>query len=233
MTVKKFTLTEDKMYSKEELLLIGTRMLHINTLPTLRDSIIDNFEDLAHILLSDLPAPVTPAVIESRTPWDDELLQTLEDMRDKSLDDQMTLLAQQLCLSPERLVKINRLMESLDQCLKEKFSQCKLHLYGSTVSGFATENSDIDIFVDIGHEILEKEAEIINETKHVATILKHKERFGMIQTITRARKPIIKLKDKRTRIDCDINVGCRMGVKNSQFLHFYFNLDPKYSALGR
>ena len=45
--------------------------------------------------------------------------------------------------------------------------------------------------------------------------------------IANARTPIIRLKERRTGIKCDINVVSRMGVKNTEYVDFCRELDPR------
>ena len=62
-------------------------------------------------------------------------------------------------------------------------------------------------------------------------MLHREERFRSATPVAGARTPIVKFKDRRTWIHCDVNVCHALGVTNSEFLSFCRLYDTRVDQL--
>ncbi|XP_046384521.1 speckle targeted PIP5K1A-regulated poly(A) polymerase-like isoform X1 [Ischnura elegans] len=123
--------------------------------------------------------------------------------------------------------KVEMIKASLRRALIPSFPACKILPFGSSVTGLASRESDVDIYVDIGHRELNhierSPRDLVMETKGI--LLKNHEFFKCIP-IPKARVPILKCCHKSTQLNCDINFQNALGVFNSHLIKFYLSLDP-------
>ena len=180
---------------------------------------------------------------EDQKDWDDEILDLLRNVSSLSNDDQIMSLAIMLKGPQERIELISSLVSHIESCLRKEFPNCKVIPYGSSATGFSFQDSDLDAFVDLqlkslssvcGNTREEEEEENHRgqeRTRMVADTLRREERFRNARPILNARIPIIKMRDNKTGIECDINVVSSMGVINSKWINFCRTLDTKCQYL--
>ena len=222
-------------YSREELLNLNS---DTNSLPDLENNIIKIHRDIAHIIL-----PFRHYGENNNESKDDEnetvakmKLEIMSNMADLELNDQIILIVSLLKVTPKKVQKLQSVIEALEETLRTEFPNCKAYPYGSTSSGFAFEDCDLDVFIDLGLCSLEDIAEVNrsdqqDRTRLMANILRREYRFRSATPIVNARIPIVKIQDRKTGIHCDVNCSCGMGVKNSQFLKFCRLYDERVDQL--
>ncbi|KAJ3309343.1 Terminal uridylyltransferase 4 [Boothiomyces sp. JEL0838] len=131
------------------------------------------------------------------------------------------------CIKPH-LLKDNRqgFVKRLQQILNKGGRQkVQVQLFGSSVNNLGFKDSDIDITL-----VTETDKHPFQNMFKLASVLRN---GGMmdVNPIRRARVPICKFRDPRLKIDCDVNVGHRLGVYNSQLIHTYTIIEPKCRKL--
>ena len=107
----------------------------------------------------------------------------------------------------------------------------------SSSSNLGMKGSDLDLYMNLGEtqegedensNVKARTWEVKHKTKQVADILyaDSSERFRSAQPIVRAKTPIVRVKDRRTGIRCDLNTCTRMGVINSAWVRFCADRHP-------
>ena len=177
---------------------------------------------------------------EESKDWDHEILDLLRSVSDWSNDYQIMSLVNMLKGPQERIKKKNNLYRHIEECLKKNLPDCIVILYGSSSNGFAFQDSDLDVFVDVGPSLVggrpREDAEEENDSRDkartnlVAHTLRKEERFRSARAILNARTPIVKMRDSKTGIECDFNV-ISMGVHNSMLINYYRTLDTRCGYL--
>ena len=232
-------------FSRSELLLIKNRNVKCSSDFNLK--VRERHPDIADIILrtenhdeSKVDKDNKFWEIEKQKEWDDEILDLLRNVPTLSNDDQIMSLVNMLRGPRQRMELISSLVSDIESCLKREFPHCSIIPYGSTSTGFAFQDSDLDAFVDLQLKSLTSVGKSTDEeenrgrhtrTSLVAEYLRKEERFRSAHPILHARIPIVKMRDRVTGIKCDINVVCNMGVKNSEFLNYCRSLDTRCEYL--
>lgn len=127
----------------------------------------------------------------------------------------------------EEKEKQMQLLTSLEKLVVNEWPHAHLCLFGSCANSFGVSNSDVDVCLvlrdaDIDKsEILLKLAEILQSAN-----------FQNVQALTRARVPIIKLKDPVTGVSCDICINNVLAVVNTKLLRDYAQIDVRLPQLA-
>ncbi|GFY99593.1 nucleotidyltransferase family protein [Actinidia rufa] len=108
-------------------------------------------------------------------------------------------------LIPPEEEKGNRkqLLTLLEKLVSKEWPEAQLFLYGSCANSFGVSKSDID-----------------------------SDNLQNVQALTRARVPIVKLKDPVTGISCDICINNVLAVVNSKLLRDYAKIDVRLQQLA-
>ena len=225
-----------KVYPRDELMRIGANSDTTIELPSWTCGVLSEHPDCGHIIF-----PFITEALEEEPdltlPWDTELLEDLK-QSDQRLEEDLALLSDKLEISEERTALLCQLALQVEADLHSEFPDCQVVPYGSFSSGFAFENCDLDVYTDLGRSVLDETSAKPSHqwtgrevTRVVADILRRNERFRSATAVTNAKVPIVKIKDRRTGIQCDVNSSSAMGVKNSQFLNFCKNYDRRVEQL--
>ena len=225
-----------KVYQREELMRIGAHSDTSLELPSWTSEVLTKHPDCGHIIF---PA-ITEALEEEPDPalaWDSEILEDLK-QSNNSLEEDLVRLSGKLEISEERRELLGQLAQQVETSLHSEFPGCRVVPYGSFSSGFAFENCDLDVYTNLGRSVFDESSakpshkwSAREKTRVVADILRRTERFRSATAVTNAKIPIVKIKDRRTGIRCDVNSSSSMGVKNSQFLNFCKNYDRRVEQL--
>ena len=107
-----------------------------------------------------------------------------------------------------------------------------LRLFGSTVNGFGSKISDLDIsmnFQSIGFNYG------MDNTQALSTLARHLHRhpnLTKIVPIRTAKVPVVKFFDKTLGIEGNIVLRNFLGIRNSQLLRTYASIDQRVKILG-
>lgn len=129
--------------------------------------------------------------------------------------------------SEEEKAKQKQLLALLDNHVTKEWPGARLYLYGSCANSFGFTKSDIDVCLAIEDADVNK-AEVLLK---LADILQS-DNLENVQALTRARVPIVKLKDPATGISCDICVNNLLAVINTKLLRDYAKIDERLRQLA-
>ena len=225
-----------RVYQKEELLRIGKTRTSTVDLPAWIGTALSRHPDCGHIIL---PAftQARPQEVQPTDSWDKDILQEIK-TSSQDLEEDIVHICELLELSSERTNFMINLSQEIEANLHSEFPECQVFPYGSFSSGFAFENCDLDIYADLGPSVFDESSKKPSDawsarerTRAVGDILRRNERFRSATAITNAKIPIVKIKDRRTGIRCDVNTSSEKGVRNSEFLHFCKNYDKRVDQL--
>jgi len=155
-----------------------------------------------------------------------------------NIDDKIIKIWELMKVTQEQLNAMKEVSIALENALKVEFPECKAFPFGSSASRLGFRDCDLDIYIELGYN---KNDEAFYEksgmwgakfrTRITCEILKKTLRFGKAISVLNARTPIIKLRDKLTGINCDINVVSCMGVKNTEYLAFCSDQEDRFAPL--
>ena len=130
--------------------------------------------------------------------------------------------------------------------IRNVFPQGSLHFTGSTVTGFGSQSSDIDLCLMIPSNQQRKKkggrrknhqyaaptyATSYEEKIHFLREVRSQLRGVGQVDLVRAINPILKLKDVRSGLDCDININSDNCLRNTHLLRTYSHIDPRVRPL--
>ncbi|XP_065213182.1 uncharacterized protein LOC135840514 [Planococcus citri] len=125
---------------------------------------------------------------------------------------------------------VDEIKTDLDNVLKKYgFTENRWRAYGSYDTGLCSVDSDVDFY----YENIKRGPGIASNKIPKTVFLcleKETNKFSDVEFIANARIPIIKLKHKSTKKDCDISF-CESGVKSSRLTKFYVKLNPNLRFL--
>lgn len=116
------------------------------------------------------------------------------------------------------------LFKHLEKSVASKFEGAKLSAFGSTESGLSLKGGDFDLCLQIPNANQKK------VLKRIGGMLRGQ---GMenVQTISRAKVPIVKFVDPRSGLDVDISINNSLAIHNTRLLTEYSNLDDRFREI--
>uniref|UniRef100_A0A182MRE9 Poly(A) RNA polymerase mitochondrial-like central palm domain-containing protein n=1 Tax=Anopheles culicifacies TaxID=139723 RepID=A0A182MRE9_9DIPT len=140
--------------------------------------------------------------------------------------------------SEETFAKKMRLWEKLYNCFQQMASwmpKYELYLMGSTISGFGTDSSDIDMcIVDIdGPTYCDSRTEALNNLLRVKSFIESMPSSSCFEhlDLIRAKVPILRFRHVQENVDIDLSINNRVGIRNTHLLHCYAQLDLRVRPL--
>ncbi|KAG0318005.1 hypothetical protein BGZ99_005925 [Dissophora globulifera] len=131
----------------------------------------------------------------------------------------------QLLPPSDLVVRHQQLKTNLENIITAAFpyEEIQVEAFGSFVSGLLTTHSDADFCISgtniHGHTLL-------NNMDHIARILRT-DGMENVVAVPHAMVPIVKFKDPRTNLECDLNTGNNLGVVNSELIRIYTTIDER------
>ncbi|XP_033606427.1 poly(A) RNA polymerase gld-2 homolog A-like [Cryptotermes secundus] len=122
------------------------------------------------------------------------------------------------------------LWKCLSDFIQSSFPRYGLFLVGSTMSGFGSDASDVDMCLLVRHTEVAQRSEAVIHLKYVLKHLrrcKHLTRPELIQ----AKVPILKFRDTSFSLDVDLNCNNSVGIRNTHLLHCYSQMDWRVRPL--
>lgn len=132
-----------------------------------------------------------------------------------------------------KFVQKIQLWRYLFMCIRKAFPRLSLYLVGSTISGFASDSSDVDmclvcrtntIAYDMRGEALFQLGQLKNYFMNIDTYF---EEFSVIQ----AKVPILRFRDSTNSVVVDLNYNNCVGIRNTHLLYCYSQLDWRLRPL--
>uniref|UniRef100_A0A182SK56 Poly(A) RNA polymerase mitochondrial-like central palm domain-containing protein n=1 Tax=Anopheles maculatus TaxID=74869 RepID=A0A182SK56_9DIPT len=174
------------------------------------------------------------ALHESSIPTIASDVLTVEDPLSKSIW-HMFLVNKQ---SDATFAKKMRLWETLYNSFQQMASwlpKYELYLMGSTISGFGTDSSDMDMcIVDIdGPTYCDTRTEALNNLLRVKSFIESMSTSTSFEhlDLIRAKVPILRFRHVQENIDIDLSINNRVGIRNTHLLHCYAQLDLRIRPL--
>ncbi|XP_011685643.1 PREDICTED: uncharacterized protein LOC105448648 [Wasmannia auropunctata] len=117
--------------------------------------------------------------------------------------------------------KVTRFMDDLKRIFKTHRLPVKVYMFGSRVTGLASTNSDIDVYLNFGDGYTGPES-IKRRSKQIQDCLRtDHENWDIELTLAKSRTPIIKVKHRSTGLQCDISFTSGLSVENSKFIRSF------------
>ncbi|GMH00566.1 hypothetical protein Nepgr_002405 [Nepenthes gracilis] len=126
----------------------------------------------------------------------------------------------------EEKEKQKQLLTSLEKLVCKEWPDARLYIYGSCANSFGFSKSDIDVCIAIDQDI--NKSEVLLELADIF----QSDNLQNVQALTRARVPIVKLKDPVTGISCDICINNVLAVVNTKLLRDYAQIDVRLRQLA-
>ncbi|KAJ3326605.1 hypothetical protein HDU76_012778 [Blyttiomyces sp. JEL0837] len=149
----------------------------------------------------------------------------------KDYFDQLTREALELCVeicpSPEERMKQEMVFEGVLEISKRVFPDAQLHHFGSTANGFSLAGADMDLYVSTSESTKLSTAQCVEKLGHML------KQAGMkdVKMLTRARVPIVKMRDPITGVRCDIGFHNNLAMYNTRLLKTYAQIDHRFREL--
>ncbi|XP_050519951.1 uncharacterized protein LOC126893621 [Daktulosphaira vitifoliae] len=126
--------------------------------------------------------------------------------------------------------KLNKICASVRKIGVNLFPDfIELYVFGSRIYGLAMENSDVDLFLDIGNtfngsisEDCDKQVFFVE--KFANELTKYKTVFKNIEKICDARVPIVKFYHIPTKLNCDISFKSGLSTHNTKLIDCYLSI---------
>lgn len=134
----------------------------------------------------------------------------------------------------EKFTQKIHLWRYLFMCIRVAFPRLSLYMVGSSISGFASDSSDVDMCLvcrsntvpfDMRGEALFQLGQLKNYFMNINT---HFEEFSVIQ----AKVPILRFRETAHSTVIDLNFNNSVGIRNTHLLFMYSQLDWRLRPLA-
>lgn len=114
--------------------------------------------------------------------------------------------------------------------IKGIYPKYGLFLVGSTISGFGSNNSDMDMCLLVRHSEMDQRIEAVG---HLERVLKCLRQCSFIKNadLIQAKVPILKFKDAEHGLEVDLNCNNAVGIRNTHMLFCYAQMDWRVRPL--
>ncbi|KAK2193559.1 hypothetical protein NP493_10g07028 [Ridgeia piscesae] len=122
------------------------------------------------------------------------------------------------------------LRDALYAIMKDVFPYCGLYVVGSSMNGFGSNSSDMDLCLMLCHSQIDQKREA-TEILNILYKALRKCLFLKQVLLIRAKVPILKFTDAVSRVECDLNVNNSVGIRNTHLLNSYSKMDVRLAPL--
>lgn len=114
--------------------------------------------------------------------------------------------------------------------IKGFYPRYGLFLVGSTISGFGSNKSDMDMCLLVRHTEMDQRIEAVG---HLERVLKCLRQCSFIKDsdLIQAKVPILKFKDAEHNLEVDLNCNNAVGIRNTYMLSCYAQMDWRVRPL--
>lgn len=116
--------------------------------------------------------------------------------------------------------------------IKAIFPRYGLYLMGSTMSGFGSDSSDMDLCLYV--KVLDCMDSRAHALMHLGFILNYIKTYDSVISqaeLIQAKVPILKFRDRRNGIEVDLNCNNVVGIRNTNLLYCYSQMDWRVRPL--
>ncbi|XP_022113204.2 terminal uridylyltransferase cid1 [Pieris rapae] len=121
-----------------------------------------------------------------------------------------------------------KVMYDLNCVLSSICEGSQIEEFGSSLTGLALKNSDIDCFVNVPRDVSEDAVQLVLRTQRA--LLKNN-KFLNINAFTKTKIPKVNFKHRKTKICCDVTFSGRGALKNSLLLQYLISSDERIPPL--
>lgn len=123
----------------------------------------------------------------------------------------------------------------LEKILVTKFPNVKAHPFGSRVTGLSSDNSDVDMYLDLeGNQEGNFSQDIIHKNANlIQAILQASGQWNQFKPILKARTPILRSWNLQYKLDCDLSFTNGLSKCNTELIQYFFEIQPACSAVTR
>lgn len=114
--------------------------------------------------------------------------------------------------------------------IKTAFPKYGLFLVGSTMNGFGSDNSDVDMCLLVRHTEMDQRNEAIGHLEQILKCLKRCDFIEQLELI-QAKVPILKFHDSIQNLEVDLNCNNAVGIRNTHLLYCYSRIDWRVRPL--
>ncbi|KAK3595178.1 hypothetical protein CHS0354_002779 [Potamilus streckersoni] len=122
------------------------------------------------------------------------------------------------------------LRDALFSVFKGVFPYCGLYIVGSSMTGFSTIKSDVDLCLMVSPQDIDQKKEATVILNIIQQALR-KCNFVKRSLVIRAKVPILKFWEVKTEFECDLNINNAVGIRNTHLLRYYCSLDWRVGPL--
>ncbi|KAK6644083.1 hypothetical protein RUM43_000348 [Polyplax serrata] len=120
------------------------------------------------------------------------------------------------------------LWKNLFLFIRTNFPKYGLFLVGSTMSGFGSNDSDVDMCLLVRHAEMDQRNEAVSHLGHVSRYLRHCDFIDHVELI-QAKVPILKFRS--VGFEVDLNCNNAVGIRNTHLLYCYSQMDWRVRPL--
>ncbi|XP_078574912.1 terminal uridylyltransferase 7-like isoform X2 [Branchiostoma floridae x Branchiostoma japonicum] len=121
----------------------------------------------------------------------------------------------------------HQLADRVQTSIQKTLPDCKIQLYGSSLSGFALKSSNVNLDVSVP-----KEANPSEILAKVEQILAQEESFAEVESNFSAKIPCISFKDRKSGLQCILSTGNDAAISTCKLLATYARIDRRVRTLG-
>ncbi|XP_014276153.1 poly(A) RNA polymerase gld-2 homolog A [Halyomorpha halys] len=114
--------------------------------------------------------------------------------------------------------------------IKTCFPKYGLYLVGSTMNGFGSQFSDVDMCLIIRYSEVDQRNEAVSYLSSILKLLERCELFEKLELI-QAKVPLLKFRDSKQNIQVDLNCNNSVGIRNTHLLYCYGQMDWRVKPL--
>ncbi|VDP72729.1 unnamed protein product [Echinostoma caproni] len=133
--------------------------------------------------------------------------------------------------SKAKYAKKVHLRNALLEVVSGVFKNAGLFIVGSSMNGFGSDQSDMDMCLTVTSQDLQQKKEAFAVLSQLLPPLRNCSFIRNLNLI-RAKVPILKFRDTLAGVDCDLNVNNVVGIYNTHLLAMYTRIDWRVRPLG-
>ncbi|XP_063979187.1 poly(A) RNA polymerase gld-2 homolog A-like isoform X2 [Diachasmimorpha longicaudata] len=114
--------------------------------------------------------------------------------------------------------------------IKSTYPRYGLFLVGSTMNGFGSDSSDVDMCLLVRNTEMIQRNEAICHLDQIKTCLKNCDFIDQL-TLIQAKVPILKFHDGMQNLEVDLNCNNAVGIRNTHMLYCYSRIDWRVRPL--
>ena len=118
------------------------------------------------------------------------------------------------------------IVKHLKRVLERQVRGSALHPFGSAETGLVLRRGDVDLCLIV--KDLRKPKGVL---RHLANVLESED-YRDIQTIGRAKVPIVKFTDPTTGIPVDLSLNNALALRNTELIGAYVDMDPRVKTVA-